>query len=236
MKMILWATLLSVAAHLNAVGAMYTFNPGTDPLRDYGAIPDGGMSGWMDTRTISGAGSAPITGLTVTLNVSGGFNGDLYAFLNYSDGVHAPVLVPLLNHVGTSGSNPIGYSDHGFQITLSDSAAWDVHTYQTALGGYSLNGVNGPLTGAWKPEEDLSAFNGLNPNGNWSLYMVDTTGGGGQSMIESWGLDVVTAVPEPVNLALGVFAGLFLVGSVVRSEFARKLLRKPQSALVQNRR
>ena len=48
-----------------------------------------------------------------------------------------------------------------------------------------------------------------------------------QSTLTSWSLDIVTAVPEPINVALGVFGGLLLVGTLCRSERLQKLFAKP---------
>src|SRR5205823_8362522 len=62
-----------------------------------GAIPDGNLSGWSDTRAVSGL-SGSISAIQVTLDVAGGYNGDLYAYLSY-DGK----LVPLLTRVGMDG-------------------------------------------------------------------------------------------------------------------------------------
>ena len=58
-------------------------------------IPDGNLTGWSDTRTLSGAPSGPITNVSVTLDLSGGWNGDLYAYL-----VHDSGFAVLLNRVG----------------------------------------------------------------------------------------------------------------------------------------
>jgi hypothetical protein len=56
------------------------------------------------------------------------------------------------------------------------------------------------------------------------LFIADLSAGG-QSQLVSWELDI-TAVPEPVNVALGIFAGVFLVATLVRSQQVRKLLRQ----------
>ena len=45
-----------------------------------GDIPDGNLAGLVSVGTVSGV-SGPVTGMTLDLNVSGGFNGDLYAYL-----------------------------------------------------------------------------------------------------------------------------------------------------------
>jgi hypothetical protein len=52
-----------------------------------------------------------------------------------------------------------------------------------------------------------SSFGGQNPNDTWTLFFADTSAGG-QTTLNGWSLDI-TAVPEPVNVALGVFAAVF---------------------------
>ena len=176
------------------------------------------------------------------LNISGGYSGDLYACLSYEG-----VLVPLLNRVGVTGTgvgDAVGYGDTGFNITLSSAGSHDVHYYED----YSptING-SGQLAGTWQPDgraiDPLSApgsfdsasrvtfgaLNNMNPNGTWTLFIADLSGGG-QSQLASWELDI-TAVPEPMNMALGVFAGVFLLGSLCRTQRARKLFRQSLPSL-----
>lgn len=78
---------------------------------------------------------------------------------------------------------------------------------------------------------NFGSYNGLNPNGTWTLFIADLSGGG-QSQLVSWELDI-TAVPEPVNLALGVFAGVFLVVILAKSRRVRNRLHRWQGAFVQ---
>lgn len=59
-----------------------------------------------------------------------------------------------------------------------------------------------------------SAFNGQNPNNTWTLFFADTRAGD-QTTLNGWSLNI-TAVPEPVNVALGVFGGLFAAAGLVR--------------------
>jgi hypothetical protein len=212
--------MLACAAH----SATYTFNSG---FASGGAIPDGNPTGWSDTRTISGwSAGSQITALDVSLNVSGGFNGDLYCYLSHGSGFSV-----LLNRVGVSSANSFGYGDTGFAITLNDSGAFNVHSYQ-ANGG-TLNG-NGQLTGTWRPDgrnigpassgatfdstspsTPLSEFNNLDPNGGWTLFFADMSAGG-QSTVVNWSLDI-TAVPEPVNGALMIFAAAGCGAVLVRT-------------------
>jgi hypothetical protein len=198
-------------------------------------IPDGSAVGWSGTATASGY-LPSLSSVSVNLNISGGFNGDLYAYLSYGG-----VLVPLLNRVGvtaTGGGSSFGYSDAGFNVTLSSAGANDVHFYQNYSPSFN---VSGQLTGTWQPDGraidpqsspstfdtasrvSFDSYNGLNPNGTWTLFIADLSAGA-QSQLVSWELDI-TAVPEPVNVALGIFAGVFLVVTLARSQQLRKLLR-----------
>ncbi|HEY2329547.1 MAG TPA: hypothetical protein VGI63_07010 [Verrucomicrobiae bacterium] len=117
------------------------------------------------------------------------------------------------------------YDDTGFDATFDDSASYDnIHFYKNF--DYGLNG--GQLTGTWssdgravdpmadpavigatQPSAFLSSFDGANPNGNWTLFAADLSGGG-QSSIVNWGLSIET-VPEPSTRALfGISLAVFL--------------------------
>src|SRR6266478_6370667 len=220
---------LLVCACVTSNAALYieAFNSG---FANNGNIPDGSVTGWSDTRTLA-IGDNSITSISVKLNVSGGFNGDLYAYIS-----HNGVLVPLLNRVGVAASSPgssFGYSNPGFIITLSSGAASDVHFYGRNSPDFN---ESGQLTGTWQPDGriinpllspasidqgnrlDFSSYDNQDPNGTWTLFFADASGGGGTSSLVSWELDVtaVSAVPEPVNLALGIFAAAMIGSGAVR--------------------
>jgi hypothetical protein len=55
----------------------------------------------------------------------------------------------------------------------------------------------------------LASFNGMDPNGTWTLFFADLSAGN-TSTLNGWSLDV-TAVPEPVNVAMAIL-GVGLVG------------------------
>jgi len=228
----LLATLiLGLCASANA--ALYNFT-GTTP--NGGVIQDGNLSGWTGAASVSDlAGS--ITSVQVHLNVSGGYNGDLYAYLSFNG-----TLIPLLNRLGVGTGDAFGSALSGMNITLADGGAnGDIHLYSGAgapTGIFSADGRTiSPLSSpssfdAAGSATFANAFGGMNPNGEWTLFFADVSGGGGDSTITSWSLDIITAVPEPINVALGVFGGLFLVGSLCRSERLRKLFVKPEPAEV----
>ena len=184
------------------------------------SITDGNLSGYASTINVTSGdvGGSYLTALTLTLNISGGYNGDLYAYVS-----HNGVLVPLINRVGVSSADALGYDNAGFTITLSASGANNVHLYQDYSPTYS----GGQLTGTWQPDGraisplsasgsfdaapsvGFSAYNGMDPVGNWTLYVADVVGGSyGSSTLNSWSMDI-TAVPEPMNVAAGLFAAVF---------------------------
>ncbi|MDR3459322.1 MAG: proprotein convertase P-domain-containing protein [Verrucomicrobiae bacterium] len=174
------------------------------------AIPDGNPVG-ISTGTSVSSMLGYATDVSVNLNITGGFNGDLYAYLV---GPHGQLAV-LLNRVGMSSGNALGYGNAGVNITLNQSGA-NIHNYQS--GSYTLSG--GQLTGTWAPDgraidpqspgsafdsastaANLGLFNNIDPNGTWTLFLADMSGGGGQSTLVSWGLTIVT-VPEPQTWAM----------------------------------
>jgi subtilisin-like proprotein convertase family protein len=224
------------AACVQAAVESYTFT-GTQ------TIPDANPTGLNDTRTISSSAITEISSVIVTLNISSGYNGDLYAYLRYGQGSSAPLSI-LLNRVGKESSSPtdLGYGDSGFQIRFSDSAAnGDIHTYRTVVGTPT---TGQPLTGDWQvdgrsehpaagltsdsrnADNFLSAFNGVSANGDWTLFIADVSSGG-VSQLNSWGLEI-TAVPEVTDLALPIFAAIFIGGQIALKVRARRLKRTMQ--------
>src|SRR5260370_34558669 len=110
-------------------------------------IPDDDPSGLASAQTVS----TPITYLTgvkVTLKVSGTFNGDLYCYLTHGSG-HTV----LLNRVGRRSSSSLGYGDSGFDVKFDDAATnGDVHAYRLTLNGSNTSPISGALTNVWAPD------------------------------------------------------------------------------------
>ena len=198
---------------VSAQAALFTLSSGTLNT----AIPDGNVNGLQSTLTFNDAYFDNVLDVNVRLNISGGYNGDLYAYLTHGSGFSV-----LLNRTGRTGGNSFGYGDAGFNITLDDQNGTDIHAY----GG---NG-GAQLTGTWQPDARninpatvldtdartafLNAFNGLDANGGWTLFIADVSGGDVSTLV-SWELDI-TAVPEPTTVALGIFGGVLALGGGVR--------------------
>ena len=182
-------------------------------------VPDGNLNGLASTATVEGL-SGSIFDVTISFDISGGNNSDLYAYLVGPQGNFAV----LLNRVGLGAANPHGYEDGGFAITLSDAAIFNIHDYQSA--GPVIN--NGQVTGTWAPDGRnidpqaspslfdstaatamLGSFAGTDPNGVWTLFIADLSGGG-ESTLENWTLTLRT-IPEPSATAMIVLGGLTLL-------------------------
>jgi hypothetical protein len=161
-------------------------------------IPEGNPVGVAFSQALSGQPAGPISSVAVDLNISGGYNGGLFAYLTWQGANGNTAMEVLLNQVGTSAANPPGYSDTGFNVTLSDAGTANLHSYQNY--GPSFNS-SGQLLGTWQPDSANTlngTFGGLTANGTWTLYLADLMGGGGTSTLESWGLEIsVAASPVP---------------------------------------
>lgn len=188
--------LLFLSTGLNAATTIvdYTVNS---------SVPDNNPTGLVDTRTIIGSSITSITSIEVRFQSSGGWNGDLYAFLSHDSGFSV-----LLNRPGTSSLDTIGSASSGFNVVFSDDAITDIHT---GIAG------SGYITGTWQPDARnvdpdfvldtdprtafLSSFNGLAADGNWTLFMADMSAGD-ESTLTGWGLTITGSVPEPSRVLL----------------------------------
>ena len=118
---------------------------------------------------------ASIDAVTVTLEIAGGWNGDYYAYLQHGTGFSV-----LLNRPSRTVLRPAG---GGMTITIDDAAAAELH----------ILSASGSITGTWQPDARsidpgvvldtsprtamLSGFNGLDPNGSWTLFVADVSTG-----------------------------------------------------------
>ena len=164
-----------------------------------GIVPDGNFSGWADTRTVSTMPAGILQSVAVNLNLSGGWNGDLYAYLVHSSGFSV-----LLDRVGPGA---YGYGDAGMNVTLAD-----VGTYGTVQGNIGTYGGGFVPTGVWNPDNtsgSLASFLSTAPNGTWSLFIADMSAGG-VTTVQNWGLQMdIVAVPEVESWVAAALAGMF---------------------------
>lgn len=173
-------------------------------------IPDNDASGVLQTIDVSNSGLASLDSVTLSLATTGGWNGDLYAYL-----VHDGVLTVLLNRPGRSLSVPDGSHTSGIAILLDDAAPTDVHAAPGALSGtFQPDGrfIDPSLSLDTTPRTDLLAdFTPTSPNGTWRLFIADVAGGDEATLV-SWSLSLTgPSVPEPTSIGLLSFASLLVM-------------------------
>ncbi len=169
-------------------------------------VPDNTGPGLADTRTINSSITS-ITKVFVHLYMQGGWAGDMYVSL-----VHGSGFAVLMNRPGKTLLNPVGSGVSEFGVTFDDAAVADIHTAITNSGEFS--GTYQPDGREIDPDNVLdtslrsaflSSFNGLDANGEWTLFVADVSSGD-QMTVDGWALEI-QGVPEPsatMITALGV--------------------------------
>ncbi|MGA2852560.1 MAG: hypothetical protein ABSE90_00305, partial [Verrucomicrobiota bacterium] len=133
--------LLAVA---NAPAGLVTVNSsllnGGTPI----PVPDGnpvGIQSTLNTGVLDDSGilGGDVTFVSMTLNISDGNNGDLKAYLSYGGQI-----VTLLNRPGVTDVNPVGYTDTGLNVILSDGNSYkNINTTPNPTTGGTYNPASG---------------------------------------------------------------------------------------------
>lgn len=230
---LIWTLALGVLAGstMTASAQLYSVTQSSGALSVL--IPDNSSVGVAHEQEVTGLVGAldyvEVDLRITSLGASPMFNGDLYVTLTHDSGYSV-----LLNRVGRRLGSSGGYADNGFDIRLSDTAAADVHSYRLTVSGNEFVPISNsnpadPLTGTWQPDgravdpgvvlttsprtAGLSTFDGLNPNGVWTLFVADL-GVGGLAKLDSWSVHLV-GVPE-VTWTGWVSGALLLGGALLR--------------------
>ena len=189
----------SAIADNSAAGQTFTTSGGTWSGGTWGT------GGTLDTASGS---------ISVLLNLSGGYNHDLYGYLVYNDGAGTMTQV-LLNRVTSTGAGFGGGTTTDFAslqsagVTLVDGAGnGSIHSATPTAGQSYISDSASTLNGT---------FGNMASGGTWTLFLSDLAAGD-QSTLVSWGLQV-SVVPEPVTWALLIFAAL-LVAVLFRAKLA----------------
>ena len=172
-------------------------------------IPDNTGIGLSNTQTFA-APIYVISEVNVQLTLSGGWTGDLYAYLTHDSG-----FAVLLNRPGRSLAEPLGSGTIDLSVIFADSAADDIHTGIPTTD--AVGGTYQPDARTIDPDYALDSsprsaflatFHDLDANGEWTLYVADVATGDTMTL-DSWSL-TVSGVPEPAAATLAVLgmAGL----------------------------
>jgi hypothetical protein len=113
--LVLTATLVRAIPIDNQLSASFTGNA---------VIPDNNANGLAFSFNLNSPTPSMISGLTIDLNIAGGWNGDLYAYLS-----HGSSFTVLLNRIGRTTANPDGSSSSGMTVQFSDAYFADIHNF-----------------------------------------------------------------------------------------------------------
>ena len=206
-KTTLLVCLLLAAVNVPAaVDFTQTFTPAD------GTIPEGNPVPEDFAGAITAAGSdQTVLSLSVSLNVTGGYDGDLTAFLVSPNNTRVTLLDQpgrLINGFGAGGA--------GLNVTLTDLA---VKNIQDEIS-------HQVLTGTFLPAQSLRNFENSPVNGTWRLFFADLGSGAGNATLNSWSLEI-ESVPEPGNYRAALLVAMMLVLSGWRSVWRKVASRAP---------
>ncbi|HEX8196503.1 MAG TPA: BACON domain-containing carbohydrate-binding protein [Pyrinomonadaceae bacterium] len=177
-------------------------------------IPDSGAASVYPSSINVAGQSGTVTGVRVLINNLTHTAPDDLDLLLVAPGGRRVVL---MSDVG--GNNAVNnvslIFDDAVASLLSDDGQIVSGTFKpTNIGGgdsFPLPAPSGNPTGA-----NLSAFNGINPNGAWSLYLVDDSAGNAGVLAGGWSLAIntsTTACPLTINPTIQSFPQTGGVGS-----------------------
>lgn len=140
----------------------------SSPGLSFGAAP----SSVSDTITVAGA-AGPVAALTVELQIAHTWVGDLVADIE-----HDGTTVLLLDRPGVPLLGPCGCANNDVDVVLSDAGASPAENACSA----APPAIGGTLT----PTQPLSAFDGDDPNGDWTLTVSDGFPASDNGTLQTW--------------------------------------------------
>ncbi|MBK6990137.1 MAG: HYR domain-containing protein [Bacteroidetes bacterium] len=180
------STSLSSSGSSNSQTSV-TFNNSTPAAGT--SIPNISATGVTSTITVSGAPAtmAQVTSFSVRISANHTNDGEFEAYLvrpggtalstssngNYANTITAGSSVCLVADVGTNGDNFVN-------TVFSDAALQTCDQVNVA-----------PFTGTYKPEDLFATLTG-NPNGVWTLKMLDDGGFGSSGTFQNWSITIGT--------------------------------------------
>ena len=168
-------TTLAVAPTLDAPA---TFMNSTST-----AIPDNDPTGISPTVAVTGLGTS-IIDVNATVNITHTFSSDLDFTLTSPGGT----IVTLSTDNGSSNDNVFAGTTFDDQANLGSPIPYGTQPNQVVDNTY----VNLTVAASLTPEEPLSAFVGEDPNGTWTLHVIDDAGAD-LGTLNSWSVTITTA-------------------------------------------
>ena len=184
---------------VNSLLATFT-NAGSIPIADATASAHGQASPYPSTISVSGL-SGTLNGITLTLNnASFARTRDIDIILVAPTGAAFMVMSDVSDGSATSGAN-ITFSDAGSALPATGGISSGTYVPTDIVSVTAGNDVfPAPAPSYSSPATTDSAtfasvFNGINPNGTWSLYIQDDAASSGltSSITGGWTLNITTA-------------------------------------------
>jgi subtilisin-like proprotein convertase family protein len=155
-----------------------TYNSTNVPI----SLPNGTTS---ISSVLSVPGGATIADVNFNVNMSHVWVGDLGMVLS-----HSATNVEVMHRPGVPAST-YGCSGDNIVATLDDAAGLPVEN-QCAPGSPTINGT-------FSPNNPLSAFNGQNSGGTWTLTVADYYPSADAGTLNAWSLEICVADTSPTS-------------------------------------
>jgi len=157
-------------------------NPTTYSATVNGAIPDGGGSGNALTNTINVPTSYTVGDVDIDYNITHTYVGDLTVELT-----HGGVTVTVMDRPGHPASS-FGCNQANMDVSIDDGGSGG-----TIEGQCTANLSSPP---SYTPNQALSAFNGLDATGNWTIKVYDNASQDSGSLVD-WAVRIDAEGPSP---------------------------------------
>lgn len=128
------------------------------------------------SNTITVSESGTVADIDVTVDISHSWIGDLQVTLS-----HGGASVMIIDRPGVPSISNFGCSQDDLLVTLDDEA--------TAGAIEDQCPAPGPVTGVFTPNNSLSAFDGFEASGDWTLS-IDDRQGGDEGFLNEWSLAI----------------------------------------------
>ena len=172
------ASSTPTATSTSAPGSCTTYSSSDTPI----SLPNGTTS---ISSNIAVSGSGTIGDVNVSVNMPHAWPGDLIFTVAKSG-----TAVTIIDQPGVPAST-FGCSTDNIVATLDDEASVSVES--------QCNSSPPAINGTFIPNNPLSAFDGQNGNGTWTLTVVDTYTSADAGSLAGWSVEICTAGAAPTN-------------------------------------
>ena len=187
----------------------------TTPISITGSLSQGPASPYPSNITVSGL-TGVVSNITVTLNsIQHNFGRDIDSLLVSPDGRKFVIMADVGQANGLDNPVTLTLSDSGAALISNQFAQIPSGVYKPTnyndIGVNDTDFFNSPAPDGphFQPPPTGSAsfgsvFNGANPNGTWSLYVMDDASSNSGSIAGGWCLDITTAPPQNGQFQFGL--------------------------------